>query len=62
MLRGVCYRPVSYQVVDFGCGDAQIARSVDNKVYSFDLVALNHYVRVCDITHVSILSLTLSWS
>ena len=40
-------------VADFGCGDAKIARSVENKVHSFDLVALNKHVKACDMSHVS---------
>ncbi|XP_041055836.1 ribosomal RNA-processing protein 8 [Carcharodon carcharias] len=45
-------RPSSAVVADFGCGDCKIARSVNNKVYSFDLVALNEYVTVCDMASV----------
>ncbi|XP_052103242.1 ribosomal RNA-processing protein 8-like isoform X2 [Mytilus californianus] len=37
---------------DFGCGDAKIARSVPNKVHSFDLVALNEHVTVCNIEKI----------
>jgi len=40
-------------VVDFGCGDAKIARSVPNIVHSYDLVALNEHVTACDMAHVS---------
>ncbi|CAD5120374.1 DgyrCDS8946 [Dimorphilus gyrociliatus] len=39
-------------VADFGCGDAKIARSVKNKIYSFDLIALNDKITVCDMTKV----------
>eukprot|EP00743_Colponemidia_sp_Colp-15_P005124 GILK01005514.1.p1 GENE.GILK01005514.1~~GILK01005514.1.p1 ORF type:complete len:295 (+),score=58.24 GILK01005514.1:37-921(+) len=39
-------------VGDFGCGDAKLAASVPNKVYSFDLVAANSRVTACDIAHV----------
>jgi hypothetical protein len=39
-------------VGDFGCGEAEIARTVSNKVYSFDLQAANEYVTVCDIAKV----------
>uniref|UniRef100_A0A8C8RE19 Ribosomal RNA-processing protein 8 n=1 Tax=Pelusios castaneus TaxID=367368 RepID=A0A8C8RE19_9SAUR len=48
-LRG---RSASLVVADFGCGDGQIARSVRNKVHSFDLVALNPNVTVCDMAKV----------
>jgi len=40
-------------VVDFGCGNAKIARSVANKVYSFDLVAANDHVQVADMKNVN---------
>lgn len=39
-------------VADFGCGDAKLARSVPQKVHSFDLVALNDSVTACDMSHV----------
>ncbi len=41
-------------VGDFGCGEAKIAQSVPNKVYSFDLQAANHLVTQCDMAHVSV--------
>lgn len=41
-------------IADFGCGEARLASSLldKHKVYSFDLVAVNDRVTVCDITHV----------
>ncbi|XP_078683071.1 uncharacterized protein LOC144917168 [Branchiostoma floridae x Branchiostoma belcheri] len=45
-------RPSSEVVADFGCGDAKVARSVKNRVHSFDLVAVNKHVTVCDMTKV----------
>ncbi|XP_069496572.1 ribosomal RNA-processing protein 8 [Ambystoma mexicanum] len=45
-------RPASLVVADFGCGDCKIARSVRNTVHSFDLVALNEHVTVCDMAKV----------
>ncbi|XP_078078762.1 uncharacterized protein rrp8 [Mustelus asterias] len=45
-------RSSSVVVADFGCGDCKIARSVSNKVHSFDLVALNEHVTVCDMASV----------
>lgn len=45
-------RPASLVVADFGCGDCKIARSVRNRVHSFDLVALNEHVTVCDMAKV----------
>jgi len=47
------FRPSNQVIADFGCGDAQIARTVKNKVYSFDLVAVNKHVTVCDMAKVS---------
>ncbi|XP_043928863.1 ribosomal RNA-processing protein 8 [Protopterus annectens] len=45
-------KPASLIVADFGCGDCRLARSVKNQVHSFDLVALNDCVSVCDMAHV----------
>jgi hypothetical protein len=39
-------------VGDFGCGEAVLATSVPNKVYSFDLVAQNKSVIACNIANV----------
>jgi len=39
-------------IADFGCGEARLARSVENKVHSFDLVALNERVTACDMANV----------
>ncbi|KAL5011263.1 hypothetical protein ScPMuIL_009814 [Solemya velum] len=44
--------PSSLVVADFGCGDAKLARSIPCKVHSFDLVALNKHVTVCDMAKV----------
>lgn len=52
IIKYVKNRPPSLVVADFGCGDAQLARSVRNKVHSFDLVALNDLVTVCDMAQV----------
>ncbi|XP_044058639.1 ribosomal RNA-processing protein 8 isoform X2 [Siniperca chuatsi] len=45
-------RPSSLVVADFGCGDCKIARSVKNKVHSFDLAAACEHVTVCDMANV----------
>ena len=47
------FRPASLVVGDFGCGDAKIARSVKQKVHSFDLYPMNKHVTVCDTKKVS---------
>ncbi|KAM8975643.1 ribosomal RNA-processing protein 8 [Pelodytes ibericus] len=52
IIKYVKNRPASLVVADFGCGDALLARSVRNQVHSFDLVALNEHVTVCDIKKV----------
>ncbi|XP_021928924.1 ribosomal RNA-processing protein 8 isoform X2 [Zootermopsis nevadensis] len=36
-------------VADFGCGDAHLAHSIPNKVYSFDLVATAKEVTACNM-------------
>jgi hypothetical protein len=41
-------------VGDFGCGEAQIAASLANKVYSFDHVAINGQVIACDMAHTGL--------
>jgi len=46
------FRPKEHVVADFGCGDAKLAQSVPNKVHSFDLVALNDRVTVCEMSKV----------
>jgi ribosomal RNA-processing protein 8 len=38
--------------VDFGCGEAELAKSVEQTVHSFDLVAVNESVISCDMAHV----------
>ncbi|KAG8001871.1 Ribosomal RNA-processing protein 8 [Nibea albiflora] len=45
-------KPPSLVVADFGCGDCKIARSVKNKVHSFDLAAACELVTVCDMADV----------
>ncbi|KAK3033078.1 hypothetical protein RJ639_035704 [Escallonia herrerae] len=41
----------SLVVADFGCGDARLARSVKNKVFSFDLVSSDPSVTACDMSN-----------
>ncbi|XP_010441202.1 PREDICTED: ribosomal RNA-processing protein 8-like [Camelina sativa] len=47
-------RSSSLVVADFGCGDARIAKSVKNKVFSFDLVSKNPSVIACDMSNTSL--------
>jgi ribosomal RNA-processing protein 8 len=45
-------QPPSRVVADLGCGDAELAESVPQRVHSFDLVAANERVVACDIASV----------
>lgn len=45
-------RHPSAVIADMGCGDAELAASVKNKVFSFDMVAVNDRVKACDMAHV----------
>ncbi|XP_033930417.1 ribosomal RNA-processing protein 8 [Melopsittacus undulatus] len=45
-------RSSSLVVADFGCGDCKLAKSIKNKVHSFDLVPLSPEVTVCDMAKV----------
>ena len=44
--------PMDTVVCDFGCGEAKLAASVEQRVHSFDLVAINERVTACEMTHV----------
>ncbi|XP_046654027.1 ribosomal RNA-processing protein 8-like [Daphnia pulicaria] len=44
--------PRNWVIADFGCGEAQIANTIPNKVHSFDLVAANDKVTACDMASV----------
>lgn len=46
------FRPASLVIADFGCGEAELAQSVKQKVHSFDLVSTNEQVIACDMAHV----------
>ncbi|XP_022900559.2 ribosomal RNA-processing protein 8 [Onthophagus taurus] len=39
-------------VADMGCGEAKLSQSVPQKVYSFDLQAVNDYVTECEMSKV----------
>jgi hypothetical protein len=39
---------------DFGCGEALLSKSLRNKVYSFDHVAINPSVIACDMAHTGL--------
>ncbi|KAK9867631.1 hypothetical protein WJX84_011705 [Apatococcus fuscideae] len=44
--------PASFKVADFGCGDAELAATVAQPVFSFDLVANAPGVIACNMAHV----------
>ncbi|KAK2846795.1 hypothetical protein Q5P01_009794 [Channa striata] len=52
IISDIQQKPSSLVVADFGCGDCKIARSVKNKVHSFDLAAACELVTVCDMASV----------
>lgn len=52
-------KPDSWVVADMGCGDAELAASVRQKVHSYDLVANNPRVVACDVANVPLASGTL---
>ncbi|KAL0273097.1 UNVERIFIED_CONTAM: hypothetical protein PYX00_005854 [Menopon gallinae] len=51
-LQKECSSNKNLVIADFGCGDATLAKSLPNvKVHSFDLVALDPCVTVCDMAN-----------
>ncbi|KAF2566781.1 hypothetical protein F2Q68_00026954 [Brassica cretica] len=51
IINWLSFRRSSLVVADFGCGDARIAKSVKNKVFSFDLVSKDPSVIACDMSN-----------
>lgn len=52
--------PKSTVIADLGCGEAKIAQELTrNKVHSFDIVALNEHVTVCDMSKLPLPSQTV---
>jgi ribosomal RNA-processing protein 8 len=54
MIAYIQKRSATAIIVDMGCGDARIARTLKSShphIHSFDLVALNEHVQTCDIAH-----------
>ncbi|XP_053658471.1 ribosomal RNA-processing protein 8 [Anopheles marshallii] len=49
MIKCILKLPKNMIIADFGCGEAKLAASVPNKVYSLDLVANNSGVIACDM-------------
>ncbi|XP_011163982.1 ribosomal RNA-processing protein 8 [Solenopsis invicta] len=54
IISSIMELPVDLMIADFGCGEARLAASIPNKVYSFDFVALNDRVKTCDMSHTSL--------
>jgi ribosomal RNA-processing protein 8 len=52
IIKYIKSKPANLIVADFGCGEANLAKSVKNKVHSFDLVAANEHVAQCDMKNV----------
>ncbi|XP_053669939.1 uncharacterized protein LOC128720302 [Anopheles nili] len=51
MIRSILKLPKSTVVADFGCGDATLAASIPNQVYSLDLVSKKPGVIACDMAN-----------
>ncbi|XP_078433535.1 S-adenosyl-L-methionine-dependent methyltransferases superfamily protein [Wolffia australiana] len=51
-----------FVVADFGCGNASLAKSVKNKVFSIDLVSADPSVIACDMAHTPLDSLSVDVS
>ncbi|EYU34744.1 hypothetical protein ABFS82_11G131300 [Erythranthe guttata] len=56
IIKWIKGRSPSLVVADFGCGDARLAKSVKNKVFSFDLVSNNPSVVACDMSKTPLVS------
>lgn len=52
MIDWIMQRSSQLVIADMGCGEAKISQSVPNKVFSFDLVAVNDFVTACDMAKV----------
>ncbi|XP_043672952.1 ribosomal RNA-processing protein 8 [Vespula pensylvanica] len=47
--------PNDYIIADFGCGEAMLATSIQQKTHSFDLISVNERVQACDMSHTPLL-------
>ncbi|XP_035729359.1 ribosomal RNA-processing protein 8-like [Vespa mandarinia] len=48
--------PNDYIIADFGCGEAMLAASIQQKTHSFDLISVNEKVQACDMSHTPLLT------
>ncbi|XP_021911948.1 ribosomal RNA-processing protein 8 [Carica papaya] len=51
IIKWIKSKSPSLVVADFGCGNAPLAKSVKNKVFSFDLVSKDPSVIACDMSN-----------
>ncbi|XP_042031576.1 ribosomal RNA-processing protein 8-like [Salvia splendens] len=56
IIKWIKDRSPSLVVADFGCGDARLAKSVKNKVHSFDLVSNDPSIIACDMSNTPLAS------
>lgn len=54
--RGAFHSPLQYVVADFGCGEGRLGQTIEQKCYSFDLVAVDDGVIACDMAHTPLQS------
>lgn len=54
-----CETRPDWIIGDFGCGEAFLAQSLKNKVYSFDHIAIDDTVIACDISHIPLTDASL---
>lgn len=60
IIEALHHMPKSTVIADLGCGEAKIAQQLTkNKVHSFDLIAMNEHVTVCDISKLPLPSQTV---
>ncbi|CAH1173885.1 unnamed protein product [Phaedon cochleariae] len=50
IIKSIHKMPKTLIVADLGCGDARLSRSIPQKVFSFDLIAVNDSVTACDMS------------
>ncbi|XP_038213216.1 ribosomal RNA-processing protein 8 [Zerene cesonia] len=55
IVKRILKMPKSHLIADMGCGEGALSRRVPQTVRSFDLVAFNANVEVCDIAHTPLL-------
>ena len=59
IIKYIKSRPANQVVADFGCGEAKLAKSVKNKVHSFDLIPLCDLVTQCDMKNVPLKNMSV---